>query len=181
MVRMKPARAMVTKPVIESFMKKVGRIVRKPAAVYLTGGSTAILLGFREGTIDIDMAGDLDEIFSAIPKLKIDLNINIELAKPTDFVPGLPGENERHVYIGSFGPATFYHFDPYGQVFSKIVRAHGTDIQDAKDLAHRELADPTKISEMVKKLPDREFHRYPRLNRESVERAVADFAKYWKV
>lgn len=179
LVQMMPARAMITKQILESFMKKAGKIIRKPAAIYLTGGSTAILLGFREGTIDIDMAGDLDELFSAIPKLKLDLNINIELAKPTDFVPSLPGENERHVLIGTFGPARFYHFDPYGQALSKIVRAHGTDIRDAKALANSGLVNPTRLAEMVKKLADHEFHRYPRLNRESVEVAVSDFAKYY--
>ncbi len=122
-------------------MRRIGEIVRRPATLYLTGGSTAILLGIREGTVDIDMAGDMDEIFSEIPKIKKDLNINIELAKPTDFVPGLPGEADRHIHIASFGSATFFHFDPYGQAFSKIVRAHGTDIQDAKALADRGLVD----------------------------------------
>lgn len=170
----------ITKSVLESFMRRIGIIVRQPSVMYLTGGSTAILLGFREGTIDIDMAGDMDEIFSEIPRIKNEMDINIELAKPTDFVPGLPGESDRHLRIGAFGPVTFFHFDPYAQAFSKLVRAHGTDIEDVKALANRGLVDPDALFEMVKRISDRDFSRHTRLNRASVEGAVEDFARFWR-
>ena len=110
-----------------------GRMVKNSATFYLTGGATAILYDFREGTIDIDIAGDMDELFSYIPKIKERLQINIEIAKPTDFTPSLQGEEDRHITIGTFGKVTFMHFDPYAQAFSKIVRGHETDIADVKE------------------------------------------------
>ena len=170
-------RQTVSKEMIQLFMKSVGETLRRRATFYLTGGSTAILYGFREGTIDIDIAGDMDELFEHIPKIKERLKINVELAKPTDFVPGLPGEESRHVPIGTFGKATFMHFDPYAQAFSKIVRGHETDIADAKALVAANLVEAKKLCEMVKQLPDRSFARYPRLNRPSVEAAVESFSK----
>lgn len=166
----------ITKEVLQSFMKSVGRLMKKSATFYLTGGATAILYDFREGTIDIDIAGDMDELFSFIPKLKERLQINIEMAKPTDFVPNLPGEKGRHIMIGTFGKATFMHFDPYAQAFSKIVRGHATDIVDVKALVATELVNIKKLYEMVKKIPDPHFAKYPRLNRSAVEAAVASFA-----
>ncbi len=158
-------------------MQRVGEIVSEPATIYLTGGATAVLLGFREGTIDIDIAGELDQLFGEIPALKRTLNINVEIAKPTDFVPVLAGETERHIFIGTFGEASFYHFDPYGQVFSKVVRAHATDLHDAKAFVSRELVELSRLFELVKQVPDAVFARYTRLDRESVERAVQDFLR----
>lgn len=170
-------RNVITGDVIQSFMKSVGRVLKKRATFYLTGGSTAILYGFRESTIDIDIAGDMDELFAHIPKIKDRLQINVELAKPTDFVPNLPNEENRHLSIGTFGKATFMHFDPYSQVFSKIVRGHMTDVADAKALVAAKLVDTKELCAMIKKLPDYSFAKYPRLNRAAVEAAVESFAK----
>lgn len=170
-------RRTITKAIIQNFMKSIGRMLKKKAIFYLTGGSTAILYGFRDGTIDIDIAGDMDELFSYLPKLKEDLHINIEMAKPTDFVPSLPGELNRHVMIGTFGKATFMHFDPYGQAFSKIVRGHATDLLDVKALVAKELVNAKTLCDWVKQLSDLEFSRYPRLTRSAVEAVVESFAK----
>lgn len=158
-------------------MESIGKLIKKSATFYLTGGSTAILYGLRKGTIDIDIAGDMDELFSHIPKLKEQLQINIEMAKPTDFIPSLPGEKNRHILIGKFGKVTFMHFDPYSQAFSKIVRGHETDIADVKALIAHKLVDAKKLNKMVKELPNSEFERYPRLTRPAVDIAVNSFTK----
>lgn len=169
-------RKAITKEVMQLFMKSIGKVLKKRATFYLTGGSTAILYGFREGTIDIDIAGDMDELFSHIPKIKECLQINIEIAKPTDFIPSLPDEKDRHIPIGTFGKVTFMHFDPYSQAFSKIVRGHETDIADVKALMAAGLVDIKKLCEMVKKLPNHNFTKYPRLNRSAIESAIESFA-----
>lgn len=167
----------ITKETIYKFMKSTSRLLKKKTTLYLTGGSTSILYGMREGTIDIDIAGDMDELFSHISKLKEKLQINIEMVKPTDFIPSLPGEDSRHIRIDTFGKTTFMHFDPYAQAFSKIVRGHQTDILDVKKMIEFDLIDIRKLNEMVKKLSDREFSKYPRLNRSAVEIAIESFAK----
>lgn len=40
---------------IERFMRELGRAARHEGRVYLTGGATAVLYGWRESTIDIDV------------------------------------------------------------------------------------------------------------------------------
>ncbi|HEU4769286.1 MAG TPA: hypothetical protein VFS77_18100, partial [Pyrinomonadaceae bacterium] len=87
---------------LEKFMKAVGRAGKKSARVYLVGGATAVLVGWRETTIDIDIkiVPEIDEILRCLPELKEDLQINIELASPDDFIPPLPGWEERSSYIG---------------------------------------------------------------------------------
>lgn len=158
-------------------MKQLGQVIKHPTTFYLTGGTSAVLFGIRTSTIDIDISGNLDEIFSDIPRLKNRLNVNIEIAKPTDFVPALEGEEKRHVLIGRFGKATFYHFDPYSQVFSKIVRGHHTDIGDAKVLIEQGLVEPSTLLQLVTTIPPDRFARYTRLDRESVLESVRGFIR----
>ena len=56
-----------------------------------------MLLGWRETTIDIDLkiVPEFDEVLRKLPQIKEDLQLNIELASPDDFVPALPGWEER--------------------------------------------------------------------------------------
>lgn len=169
----------ITKTVVEEFMQTVGRLAhgRPEMRFYLAGGATAILFGFRNGTVDIDLAGELDPLFQEIPKITDDLDINIEAATPTDFVPSLAGEADRHVYIATYGRASFFHFDPYAQAFSKIVRAHGTDIEDAANLARSGRVQARRLLRLVKDIPEAGFARYVRLHRDGVIRSVEEFAK----
>ncbi|HJT66841.1 MAG TPA: hypothetical protein VJ749_10315 [Pyrinomonadaceae bacterium] len=85
--------------------------------MYMVGGATAVLLGWREATIDVDLkiVPDSDELLRKLPQLKEDLQLNIELASPDDFVPALPGWEERSTYIAREGAVEFFHYDFYGQ------------------------------------------------------------------
>jgi hypothetical protein len=168
-------RTLITPAIIESFMQTVGKKLTRHCTITLTGGATALLFQIRDGTIDIDISGDLDDLFKHLPALKEDLRINIELAKPTDFVPSLKGEESRHLLIGNYGRVTFKHFDPYAQAFSKIVRGHATDLVDVAGLAALGLVDLSALPKMVTQIPNKIFARYPRLNRPSVEQAVREY------
>ena len=69
-------------------MHALGEETHAEARVYLTGGATAVLHGWRTSTIDIDIkiVPDVDAVFRAIPVLKERLQINVELAAPDDFI-----------------------------------------------------------------------------------------------
>ena len=73
-------------------MRFLGRRMRQQVSVYFTGGTTAVLLGWRDTTIDVDLRFDpeLDELYRALPEIKEQLQLNIELAAPSDFIPPLP-------------------------------------------------------------------------------------------
>lgn len=57
---------------IELFMQELGRAVDVEGRVFLTGGATAVLYGWRATTIDVDikLIPDRDEILREIPRLK---------------------------------------------------------------------------------------------------------------
>ena len=73
---------------IEKFIVSVGDLVKVPLDIYFSGGATAVMLGIRETTIDVDIRFEPDEMqmYKAIQILKEKLNMNIELASPLDFI-----------------------------------------------------------------------------------------------
>ena len=80
-------REKVTPERLRIFMREISRRTQGEGRVYFTGGSTALLLGLREQTIDVDIKVDPEPrgIFEAIANLKNELSLNIELASPDEF------------------------------------------------------------------------------------------------
>ena len=160
------------------FMKSIGRGEKKKARVYFVGGATAVLLGWRETTIDIDLkvVPELDEILRKLPGLKEDLQLNIELASPDDFVPALPGWEERSSYIGREGGIEFFHYDFYGQALAKIERGHTTDLNDVREMIDRGLVEPARLLELFSRVED-QVYKYPAIDAKSLRQAVEELAK----
>ncbi len=132
---------------IHRFLSRLGTESRGPGNVYLTGGATALLLGWRETTLDVDLSMDPEPVgaFEAISTLKDDLQINVELAAPSHFVPELPGWRERSLFIDAAGPVRFFHYDMYSQVLSKVARGHTRDLDDARQMVKRGFVDPAEL------------------------------------
>ncbi len=119
---------------IEQLMQILGEEAQGSGCIYFTGGASALLIGWRSSTIDIDIRLDPEPpgIFQAIAKIKQNLNINIELASPQDFLPTLPGWRDRSVFIGKRGQISFYHYDFTAQALSKLSRGYDRDLQDVQ-------------------------------------------------
>jgi len=160
-------------------MNEIGRGTKESARVFLVGGATAVLLGWRDTTIDIDLkiVPELDEILRRLPQLKETLQLNVELASPDDFVPALPGWQERSVFVGRVGRIDFFHYDFYGQALAKIERGHSTDLQDVREMIDRGLVEPAQLLELFTGVEDK-LYKYPAIDprslRQAVERLVTD-------
>lgn len=159
---------------IRRFMRELGAEAREPARVYFTGGATAVLLGWRASTIDVDLkfVPEQDELFRAIPRLKEALQINVELASPGDFIPVPPGWEERSPFIGQEGRLFFHHFDLYAQALSKVERGHSQDIADVQEMMRRGLVDPEQALAYYERVEPL-LYRYPALDPASFRAAVA--------
>jgi hypothetical protein len=46
---------------LRQFMRAIGREARQNARAYLTGGSSAVLLGWRNSTVDVDLTFEPEE------------------------------------------------------------------------------------------------------------------------
>src|SRR3954467_3465123 len=106
-------RQKVTRETLKEFMRELAAAARSPGSIYLTGGATALLLGFREQTIDVDIKLDPEPegVFEAIAQLKNRLDLNVELASPDDFIPATPDWRENSPLIASIGRVQFFHYD----------------------------------------------------------------------
>lgn len=147
---------------LRRFLRELAREAEADAAVYLTGGATAVLLGWREATIDADIliVPEQDELYRALPRLKEELQLNVEIASPAHFIPELPGWRERSLLIERQGRVSFYHYDPYSQALAKIERGHAKDRADVAELLSRGLVEPQRLRELFEAVVPR-LHRYP--------------------
>ena len=78
-------------------------------------------------------------IFQAIAKIKQELNINIKLASPQDFLPPLPGWRDRSRFITKQGDISFYHYDFTAQALAKLSRGYNRDLNDVKAMYDQNL------------------------------------------
>jgi uncharacterized nucleotidyltransferase DUF6036 len=158
-------------------MKELSRSApeRGSHRVYLVGGSTALLAGFRASTVDVDLYAPDDRVFRDIQTIKERLDMNVEFARPEDFVPALPGTADRHVFIERLGRVDFYHYDPYAQTFAKVVRGFARDREDAESFVRSGMVDPERLRTLVRGVPDRAFAKYPALTKRAVIEAVDGF------
>ena len=166
-------RAPVDAERLAEFMRVLGASATGPGRIYLTGGATAVLYGWRSSTVDVDlkMVPEQDALFRAIPRLKEALSINVELASPADFIPELPGWAERSPTIGSEGSITFHHYDFYAQALSKIERGHTKDLDDVEQLMIRGLVMPDRLRALFEAI-EPGLVRYPAIDPPTFRKAV---------
>ena len=144
--------------------------------VYIVGGGTAVHAGWRDSTIGVDLYSEGDnEVFRDVHGIKERLGLTVEFARPEHFVPALAGSEDRHVFVGTVGNVTFHHYDPYAQLFSKVVRGFRRDMDDAASFVESGMVDADRFRSLVLEVPDEAFAEYPALSRDAVLEAVDAF------
>ena len=143
--------------------------------VFLVGGGTAVERGWRESTIDVDLYAAEEAVFHDIQRIKETQRINVEFARPEHFVPSLAGAANRHLFIETLGGVSFFHYDPYSQVLSKVVRGFRRDLEDARGFIDTGLVDAARFRTLVDTIPDSAFARYPALSPDAIRDAVNAF------
>ena len=158
---------------IGRFMRALGAEADSDGAAYLTGGTTAVLFGWRATTIDVDvkLVPQSDRLLHAIARLKDELSINVELVSPADFIPVPPGWEDRSLFAAREGRLTFYHFDPYAQALAKLERAHVQDLEDVRELVAAGLVDPARALAYFAEV-EPELFRYPAVDPRAFRRNV---------
>ncbi len=153
---------------VRRLLAEISRRARGPGAIYLTGGATAALFGWRAQTVDVDLKLDPEPpgVFEAIAALKDELDVNVELAAPDDFIPPLPDWREHSLPIDAPGPVRFFHYDLRGQALAKIERGHGRDLADVREMLRARLVTPAELERAFQAI-EPGLLRYP-----SVDRAV---------
>lgn len=160
---------------IRALARALAHVARSDTTLYLTGGSTAVLQGWRASTLDVDLRiePESDELLRRISDLKNELEINVELASPPDFIPELPGWRDRSPFVFAEGRVAVRHFDLYSQALSKIERGFAHDLADVQAM----VADGLVVAETALRLFDDIeplLFRYPAIDGPSFRRRVEE-------
>jgi hypothetical protein len=166
---------------LERLMQALGREARGSGCIYFTGGASALLIGWRDSTVDVDIRLDPEPpgIFQAIARLKQELNINIELASPQDFLPPLPGWRDRSRFIARKGQISFYHYDFTAQALSKLSRGFDRDFSDVQAMHEQKLFTLEEIRDGFESIAS-ELIRYPSVEADVLRSRVEDFIERFR-
>jgi hypothetical protein len=163
---------------LRRFMRALGEAAGADGDCYLTGGATAVLLGRSPTTIAVDITfePEQDEVLQALPSIKDDLAINVELASPADFMPVPSGWRERSLFVDREGRLSFRHFDLYSQSLAKLERGHAQDMDDVRTMVARGLVEPEQLRARFAEI-EPELYRFPAIDAAGFRAAVDDFLR----
>jgi hypothetical protein len=153
--------------------RELGRVVAPGTRMYLTGGATAVLEGWRDSTVDIDVRfePDANAALERIRDLKEELALNIELASPLDFLPPLPGWQDRSRFRIREGNLEVFDFDPYSQALSKLERGFELDLADVQSMVSSRLVEPDKLRNLYEAI-EHDLYRFPAVDPTALRAAV---------
>lgn len=167
---------------LETLLRELGRHAEAPTQLFLVGGSSALLHGWRSSTVDVDMRIEPDSggVARAIPALKDRLAVSVEFASPLDFLPPLPGWRDRCRFLRQEGKLAIFEFDFYSQALAKIERGFETDLADVRSMVAEGLVEPKMLQSLFTEISG-ECYRFPAVDvtalAEDLARAVATTEK----
>lgn len=124
--------------------------------------------------VDLKLVPEQDSVLRAIPTLKDDLSVNVELAAPGDFIPVPEGWEERSLIAERGRRLAFFHFDPYAQALAKLERGHARDHEDVRALVARGLVEPGRLLQYFEEI-EPELYRFPAIDPPAFRGRVEDF------
>lgn len=173
-------RRLATADRIRALLSRLAPAASQPTTVYLTGGATAVLLGWRDATVDVDIKVVPDDgtLLRQLPQLKDALELNVELASPDLFVPVRNGWEHRSPWETTEGHLVVRHFDLTAQAMAKLERGHARDLLDVAELLGRGYVTPAALRAELEAI-ESELFRFPAVDPPSLRRAVADAIDRW--
>jgi hypothetical protein len=158
---------------IRQLARRLNAVARAPVRVYLTGGATAVIEGWRGSTVDVDVRfePEAEELLRELPVLKERLQLNIELASPPDFIPELPGWRERSPLVFREGHVAVHHFDLYSQALAKIERGFDLDLRDVRAMIEHGHVQCARLRELFAAIEPQLF-RYPAIEPRAFRKKV---------
>ena len=158
---------------IGAFMTARARHAAADVDVFLVGGTSAVLVGWRASTIDVDlvMRPESDAMLRAIPTLKEQQQLSVTLASPDLFIPVPAGWEQRSPVVSRIGHVTYRHFDFVAQALAKIERGHLRDLTDVRAMQAHGLINAVDVRAQFARM-EPELFRFPAIDPPSFRRAV---------
>ena len=166
-------RELATLARITAFLDALADAASSETTLFLVGGTSAVLIGWRDSTMDIDlvMRPESDAMLRAIPALKERLHLNVELAAPDQFIPVPAGWEARSPLVSRIGRVTVRHYDFTAQALAKIERGHTRDLADVCAMLERGLVTRDGLrAQFIEIAPL--LYRYPAVDPNTIRRAL---------
>ncbi|HUZ70281.1 MAG TPA: hypothetical protein VMU65_11260 [Candidatus Saccharimonadales bacterium] len=160
---------------VERFLRALGAYGRAGDRVYLAGGATAVTVGWRSYTQDVDVRLESDapdDLLRGISELKERLDVNVELAGPLDFLPEPAGWRDRSPYLGRYGAIDVFQTDFALQALAKLERGLDRDLADVEAMLERGLTTPDAVKALFVEIQP-ELFRFPAVDGDSLATRVA--------
>jgi hypothetical protein len=169
-----------TRERIEAFLRALAAAADRDTRCYLVGGTSAVLLGWRDSTRDVDLVlqPESDALLRAIPRLKESQQLNVEFAAPDHFIPVPDGWESRSPLAATFGRVEVRHYDLAAQALSKIERGHRRDLDDVRAMLDRGLITPGSLRETFAAIEPK-LYRYPAVDAPAFKRALDALLADW--
>ncbi len=166
-------RELATRARITTFLAALADAAAAETTLFLVGGTSAVLIGWRESTMDIDlvMRPESDAMLRAIPALKERLHLNVELAAPDQFIPVPAGWEARSPLVSRIGRVTVRHYDFTAQALAKIERGHTRDLADVRAMLERGLVTRDGLRAQFIEIEPL-LYRYPAVDPRTFRRAL---------
>ena len=150
---------------IREFLRALSEEAEREARLYLTGGATAVLYGWRPYTIDLDvkLVPEDERLLRALPVIAARVGINVERTCPGDYLPELEGWEDRSPLVAREGRLACHHYDLCAQALAKIARGHVQDMADIEAMLSRGLVAPPGLREHLRLIEPR-LHLFPAIN-----------------
>jgi len=171
-------RSNVDRERIRESCQRLAERFRRPARIYLVGGTTLVFERLREQTLDIDVVLEVapehhGELIQAVRELKDALSVNIEEASPADFIPLPAGYETRHVFLERFGTIELFHFDPYSTALSKIERGRTQDLEDVVALLRSGKIEWDRLAAAFREI-------LPQMGQHSLKQDPVEFERHFR-
>jgi hypothetical protein len=157
---------------VRALLQALGRAASQPARVYLVGGATAVIEGWRSTTVDVDLRIEPDdEVLRFLAGMKERFDVNVELASPADFLPELPGWRDRSPFLFRAGPLDVFHYDLYSQALAKLERGFAQDVADVEAMVSSGDVQPGQLRVLYEAIED-QLYRFPAVEPRELRAAV---------
>lgn len=158
------------------FFERLGAQARVPGRLLHHGRRQRAVRRLADTTIDLGLKFDPEPagVFEAIPALKRERQVHVELAAPSDFLPPLPGWRDRSGFIGRFGTLDMHHYDFVSQALARLERGRAKDLVDVGEMLRRGLVAPEELLSQAEAIRPA-LIRYPAVDEASFLRRVRAF------
>ena len=113
--------------------------------------------------MDVLLVPEIEALLRAVQQLKDELEVNVELASPADFIPIPSGWEDRSVFVTCEGRMSYFHFDLLAQALAKLERAHAQDLDDVDAMLERGLVERDAVLAYFAQIePD--LYRFPAID-----------------